>query len=215
MLLNHSADFATFEKTTVIKSKVPPLQMPPLRAAEIITSVAANTLIETSAGWKEAGDIAVGDLVHTLDGGLVPVATAKIRTLPIYSTQLWYIPEGVFDNCDSLRLTAGQHIMITSTACERLFDAPDVLIPVNALAGYRDICPCTSQSETRVIELAFEKEEIIYAQSGSLLMCPAADGETDDYFRTLSYGETRALLTLINGAHVGPDLAAPMFAAAA
>lgn len=215
MLLNHSADFATFETTNKITKAAPELQMPPLRAAEQMTALAANTLVETSTGWQEAGKIVAGDLVHTLDGGLVPVATAKARTLPMYSTQLWFIPEGVFDNCDGLRVTAGQRIMITSTACERLFEAPDVLVPVTALAGYRGIRPCTGQSETHVTEFTFEKEEVIYAQSGTLLMCPAADGASDGFFRTLGYGETRALLTLMNGAHVGPDLSAPIFASAA
>jgi hypothetical protein len=88
-------------------------------------------------------------------------------------------------------------------------------VPVTALAGYRCIRPSAAQPETPVTELTFENEEIIYAQSGSLLMCPAADGASDGLFRTLGYGETRALLTLISGAHVGPDLSAPIFASAA
>lgn len=215
MLLNHSTDFATFDPKSGITKVTPALQIPPLRAAEQITALATNSLIETSSGWQQAGKIRAGDLVHTLDGGLVPVATANDRTLPRYSTQLWFIPEGVFDNCDSLRVTAGQRIMITSTACERLFDAPDVLVPVTALAGFCGIRPCTGQSETRVVELTFEKEEIIYAQSGSLLMCPASDGTSDGFFRTLAYGETRALLILMSGAHVGPDLTSPIMATAA
>ncbi len=57
MLLNHSADFATFDATSEITKVTPALQIPPLRAAEQITALATNSLIETSSGWQQAGTL--------------------------------------------------------------------------------------------------------------------------------------------------------------
>ena len=71
MLLNHSTDFATFDPKSGITKVTPALQMPPLRAAEQITALATNSLIETSSGWQQAGKIRAGDLAR--DGCKGPV----------------------------------------------------------------------------------------------------------------------------------------------
>lgn len=212
MLLNHTADFADFvtapqrakeaAKTTIASPTLP------LRPAETIAALDGATMVETENGWQPAAQLQTGDRVHTLDGGLVPVASAIQRTLPRYSTHLWFIPEGALDNCDALRITAGQRVLVTSTACERLYGAPDILIPVAALAGFRGIRPCSGLRSTDVTELTFEQEEIIFVQSGTMLICPSQSGVSDGYFRTLGYGEARGLLTLMEGAHIAPDVSA-------
>lgn len=208
MLLNHSSDFAKFETAPrAAKPEIAP-GFPALRPAEPDAGFAAGTLIETSSGWRAAGDLKTGDLVQTLDGGLVPIASVTPRTLRRYSTQMWHIPEAALNNCEAFRVSAGQHVLLSETACETLFETPDVLIPVTALAGFRGIARCTAQSQTGTVELAFEREEIIYAQSGALLLCPAISGQSDGFFRKLNYGETRALLIMMTGAHLAPDLCA-------
>ena len=205
MLLNHTSDFANFTPATV-RPACPVL--PHLKPAERIAAMDADTRIETAQGWRPAGQLCAGDLVHTLDGGLVPVATARTRQMPRYSCDVWFIPQGALNNCDAVRVTAAQNLLISNTMCDALFGTPDVLVPARAMAGFRGIKAGAGLGATHLVELAFEQDEVIFAQSGTLLHCPAANGKGDGFFRTLAYGEARALLTLMSGNHCAPDLAA-------
>ena len=205
MLLNHTSDFANFTAaTTGAKPLVPPL----LEPVEPIAAMDAGTRIETAKGWRSAGQLCAGDLVHTLDGGLVPVLTARSRQMPRYACDLWFIPQGALNNCDAVRITAAQSLLISHSMCDALFGTPDVLVPARAMVGFRGITSGAGLAATHLVELAFEQEEVIFAQSGTLLHCPAASGKSDGFFRTLTYGEARALLTLMSGNHYAPDLAA-------
>ncbi|MCB1314045.1 MAG: Hint domain-containing protein [Sedimentitalea sp.] len=199
MLLNHTQAFADFQpaKSTLLARAVP---MP--KRTEI-SAFTAGTMLETEAGWTPANAIKPGDKVYTLDGGFAEVTDVITRQIASGTVQHWHVPATALNNCSDLLLTAGQHIAMIEPEVETLFQTHCVLVPVAAMAGFRGIRPVTGYSGAQATELRFDSEEIVYAQTGTLLHVSA--GETEPFFRTLNYGETRALLSLMNRGHCAPD----------
>ena len=199
MFLNHSQDFAQFQPTDIAAN--PPALSFPKRAE--ISALKDGTMLETPTGWKPVETLQKGDQVYTLDGGFTELTGIRTHSLGAGTTRMVHIPAGSLNNCSDLVLTAGQQVALIEPECETLFDAPCVLVPAAAMAGFRGIRPLTGFGETTATELSFATEEIVYAQTGALLH--VSSGETDPFFRTLNYGESRALLSLLNQGHLGLD----------
>lgn len=203
MLLNHTQAFADFTPAQqIVQANRPaPLPMP---KREEISAFKPGTLLETRSGWQPAEQLRPGDAVCTLDGGFATIASLRQRRLGVGPDQHWHIPAGSLNNCSDISLTRGQHVAIMDAACDQLFGTPCVLAPITAMAGYRGITAAAARTSGIATELTFETEEIVYAQTGMLLHVPS--GTQESFFRTLGYGETRALLTLMNRGHCAPDL---------
>ncbi len=164
------------------------------------TTLCSDTLLETEHGWRPVHALQPGDRVHSVDGGLVPITSVTPR--PHDGEALWHVPAQALNNCSDMWLTDAQHVALSGTDCERLYGTPYVLAPVSALSGYRGIRPEARASQS-LIDLACEHEEILFAQTGALLHV-TGPGQAP-FFRRLSYGETRAILTLLSCGHVQPD----------
>jgi hypothetical protein len=199
MLLNHSQAFAQFLPTDIV-AQTPVL---PLPKREETSAFRAGTLLETPSGWCSVETLKTGDEVYTLDGGFTEITGIRTHALPAGSTRAIHVPAGVLNNCSDLVLTAGQHVALIEPECETLFQTPCVLVPAAAMTGFRGITALTGFGEMTATELTFATEEIVYAQTGALIHVPS--GTTDPFFRTLGYGETRALLTMLNGGHLALD----------
>ena len=207
MLLSHDKDFTEFRPATT--EHLPELALPATDATTPglppryeIDAFTAGTMVETEAGWRVVDSLKAGDRVATLDGGVAEVKSVVSRPAPS-TCRLWHIPAGSLNNCSDLRLASGQHVALTDPEVETLFDTHCVLVPVAAMAGFRGIQPLTCFDLAPMTRLEFDTEEIVFTQTGTLVHVPTPSA--DPFFRTLAYGETRALLSLINGGHCAPD----------
>lgn len=199
MLLNHSQAFAQFQTTE--NADVTPAPALPKRVE--ISAFKDGTMVETRNGWRPVEELEIGDQVYTLDGGFTELTGIRTHRLPAGSTRMIHVPAGCLNTCSDLILTAGQHVALIEPECDTLFQAPCVLVPAAAMTGFRGITAFNSMRDTTATELTFSTEEIVYAQTGALLH--VSSGVSDPFFRTLGYGETRALLALMNRGHCGLD----------
>lgn len=189
MLLNHATAFTSFEPVTD-GAKQPQKHI----SAPAMT---AGTLVETQSGWMPVERLSLGDQVYTFDGGLVPIANLR-QTRLAAGTQLWHVPGGALNNCSDLYLTQDQHVMIFDDNAEDLYDTPYVLVPATALQGFRGTRQTDAVAGTVAVEMTFDADEVVFANTGTLIRCAAQSGESDDFFRVLTNAEARILLALLD-----------------
>ncbi|MEQ3710616.1 MAG: hypothetical protein ABNH38_03930 [Tateyamaria sp.] len=188
MFLNHDAAFTTFAPT--VHPNFP----------QYTATLSAQTRLETTRGWASVDDLIAGDRVATMDGGF---ATITAIAHPKQRAPLVHVPGGVLSTCSDVALPADGHIALTPPA--RWSQAPVVSVPIKALSGWNGIRP-TLFAGPDLATLHFEEEEIIYAQTG--LLIHAFDATAVSFYPTLNYGDTRALLALLDGKMPAPDAAA-------
>lgn len=189
MFLNHSTAFASYETVTDAGQK-------PIRIVSA-PALIAGTKVETQSGWMPVERLSLGDEVYTFDGGLAPIADLR-QTRLTPGTQLWHVPGGALNNCADLYLTQDQHVMIFDDNAEDLYDTPYVLVPAPALQGFRGTRQMDCLPGTVAVEMTFDSEEVVFANTGSLLRCAAQSGDTDGFFRVLTNAEARILLALLD-----------------
>jgi hypothetical protein len=191
MFLNHTTAFTTFAPAAADAAT---------KTATHTATLGAQTLLETPLGWSNVDTLSVGDTVATLDGGFARITAISHpeRTQPLI-----HVPGGVLSSCSDLHLPADTYVALTPPA--HLSDAPVVSVPLKALSGWRGIRP-TLFGGPDLATLHFEEEEMIYAQTG--LLIHAKSDNASGFYKTLEYGDTRAMLSLIEGKICGPDRAA-------
>jgi len=166
--------------------------------AALQTGLTAGTLLETATGWRAVERLRTGDRVYSYDGGLVQIA-ALDRCWSGPQSEVLLIPGGAFDNCADLTLPADQHLLIDTLGDPDLPDTMTALIPAAALAGFRGTRRLIAEKPTELVTPLFAQAEAIYANSGTLLYCPAvAHGpgrlpQSGDFTR-LDMADARALL---------------------
>lgn len=165
------------------------------------TGMVAGTLLETQHGWYPVEQLNVGDRVATIDGGMARiVATRHDFAEPVSlgnpSVGFLHVPGGALENCAVLMLPVDQYVGIESAEAEKLLGEPAVLIPATALEGYRGISRCFPEERVEVINLQFEDEEIVFANTGVQIYC--GSGMDSDYFTRLDLKRARSLLQLMD-----------------
>lgn len=150
------------------------------------------TLIETETGWKPAETLRIGTRVHTFDGGLATIL--GLDRAPVTDSAAILIPGGIAGNCADLILPRGQTILVDTLDDPSLPDAEMVLVPSAAFTGLPGVHETRLTGE--VITPMFADEEILWANSGTLLHCPSLAGPGFDggFFQTLPVAQARAFL---------------------
>ncbi len=141
------------------------------KAAPAMTGILAGTMVETTTGWRDVQTLTIGDSVHTFDGGQARILGLDRRIIA-GGTITVHAPGGLIDNCSDVWLTSGQHILIDTLDDPQFPDALAVLVPATALTILPGIT-CQTAALAEVITPLFADEEVIYANSGTLLHCPA------------------------------------------
>ncbi|WP_052245267.1 Hint domain-containing protein [Halocynthiibacter namhaensis] len=165
------------------------------------TGMTAGTLLETPHGWYPVEQLNVGDRIATLDGDMARViATRHDFAEPVSmgtpSDGFIHVPGGALENCSDLLLPVEQLVQIESPEAEKLLGEPSVLVPAQAFEGYRGISRQFPKQRVEVINIQFEDEEIVFANSGVRIYC--GSGMESDYFSRLDAKQSRALLQLMN-----------------
>ncbi len=167
----------------------------------VVSGILAGTLVERADGWCRVETLRMGDLVQSLDGGLVRVLAVDRRTLrPEMGQAVVAVPGGAFDACSYLQLLPGQHVLVDTLNDAELPDDAFALVPALALEGQSGCNRRYALREIEVITPMFAQEEILWANSGLMIHCPGiAEGAgrrpDSDFFPRLNMVSARALLT--------------------
>lgn len=186
------------------------------------SGLVAGTLVETAEGWQPVESLAIGQCVQTWDGGLQPLRRLEaVRVAP--GAGLIALPGGVLSTCSDMLLLPDQHLLVETGAAAEALDQDVVLVPAAALDGYRGAAVLRQRKPVEVIRLGFEAEEIVYANTGAMLHCPAegvAAGQAgrpalaprSEFFTALDRAGARALLGLGRPGPDGAGAGRPAFA---
>lgn len=166
----------------------------------VTSGIVAGTLLEGACGWLPVEALKIGDAVQTLDGGLVRILGLDRRVLhPETETALVQVPGGDFDACSDVTLMPGQHLLVDTLGDAAMPDELYALIPAAALIGRHGATRHFPPRPVEVITLLMAEEEIVWANSGLMIHCPAiATGANrrpgSDFFARLDPLEARAFL---------------------
>ncbi|MFD0979719.1 Hint domain-containing protein [Tropicimonas aquimaris] len=174
---------------------------------ETAHAILAETLVETSMGWRPVEELRAGDMVHTFDGGLR--CLASVARAPVTSERplgLIHVPGGTLNTCLGLALLPGTRLLLDLpelTLPDQAAGGP-VLVPAGALVGWRGVTMRRARAGALAVALRFEEEEVVFANTGALIHCPAA-GQCRDggdmaplsgFFAELAMDEARRRLGL-------------------
>ncbi len=189
MFIRHDADFADFLTSQISAPKT----------QQACIHMGAETRVETPLGWCDARDLTAGDRVASLDGGFVEIRSIR----PVQSKERAIrIPGGTLGACTDLLVPAEARIALTPPPGLSLTDAPYVSTKAQHLVGYKGIRP-TLFGHHKALAIEFDGEEMIWAQTGMLFH---ATSDAPGFYKTLNYGDTRAVLALADHTGYGPDL---------
>lgn len=145
--------------------------------------VLAGTRVASSLGWRAVEALAAGDKLLTFDNGMQPIMDVRREATHIDTSLLpqdrWsmLVPAGALSNRTEMVVKWNQGILIESDVADEALGDPFALVPAFALEGVRGI---TRQRPPNVVQLTtiiLERAEVIYAEGGTLLHCPAAGGD--------------------------------------
>jgi hypothetical protein len=164
----------------------------------------ARTLVETECGWRPVGGLTAGTRLATLDGGFVDlIGVRRTPAKPIAPASSVLVPGGALGNCDDVILGAAQRVLLPTGPAEPVLDAAFALVTAAALAGHFGIRRVVT--EDCLYRLDFASEEVVWANSGLLLHCPAG---VDAGFLRLDGNQARALIGLLEDGTPFPALGA-------
>ena len=167
----------------------------PAPAGAAAAGIAGGTLIGTPAGWRAARTLRPGMLVHTLDGGVRPLADVLHRPAGADEAAI-RVPGGALSNCGDLWLMPRQDVVIESPVLRAVLGVPQALVAAEELEGLLG-CRRVRGWPEGVVTLRCAGDEIVFANSGALLRCEGAGTGRQAGFERLSGGRVRALAELI------------------
>ncbi len=181
-----------------------------------------TTRIATPEGWRPVETIAAGDGVVTFDSGVRTVRSVARRLVPGpggASEPVLRLPEGLIGNAAPLLLVPDQAVMVESDFAEAVHGDPFALLPASALRDLPGVIEILPDSPLVVARLAFEADEIVFAEGQALVHCAGAwtqPASLDDAVRaapprysTLEPAEARRLVAALERERAGLPRGAP------
>ncbi|MFD1159111.1 Hint domain-containing protein [Roseovarius aestuarii] len=159
-------------------------------ATGMMTGLTMATKVASSLGWRKVEGLTEGDKVLTFDAGMQPIS--KITRFQLWDgdrpcpQHFWplEVPVGALGNRDIITLLPDQSVMIESDAAEEVYGDPFTLIPAAALDGVNGIHRVKPEEEFTVSILHFERDQVVFGNSGALLFCPSAKNLLEHAFDT-------------------------------
>lgn len=138
-----------------------------------------GTKIATAMGFQSIETLEPGARVVTFDNGLREVRA--VRREPLWfatmecprSMQPLFVPAGAIGNAQDMTLLPHQAVVIESDAAEAALGDPFVLMQAKDLDGVCGITRMAPQAPQTVVTLEFDNEEVIFAASGAMCVCPS------------------------------------------
>lgn len=164
---------------------------------EELCGFAAGALIACTSGPRAVEDLAIGDLVETMDHGPQAVQWIGMKTQAAFGDLAPVrFQTGAFGAQQTLDVGPHQRMHLVMPAMELLFGFPDGLAPAKYLVGHPMVAQADG-AEAQYFQLLFENHEIIWANgvaTESLL--------TDEVHSTAPLSDG-----LMGLSHLFPDLA--------
>ncbi len=151
----------------------------------VMSGIVSGTQVATALGWRDVAALQEGDLVLTFDMGLQPVK--RITRQPLWSgpdacpEDFWplRVPAGVLDNETAMTLLPRQGVVLESDVAEARLGDPFALITGAALEGVQGIERVFPQDDMCVLTLHFDSAQVVFAEHGTLMLCPAGGDMRD------------------------------------
>lgn len=147
--------------------------------AALTHGLMAGTHVASNLGWRVIEALTVGDMVLTFDHGMREITEIRRSTVwldaPETSPAMWpvIIPTDALGNRTELTLLADQGVLVESDAAADMYGDPFAIIPAHVLEGVRGIYRAAPPHQVELIAVYFADEEVIYAEGGALIHCPA------------------------------------------
>lgn len=130
---------------------------------------APSTQITTPGGPRDVADLAVGDLVATLDHGVVPVTWVGRRRVDLTAETAQkpvMVKAGTFGidvpRTDTV-MSPDHRIFLRDLACELICGEAEVLAPAKGLVGLRRVRQMKGKKEIDYVTLLTGRHEVIFA----------------------------------------------------
>lgn len=138
-----------------------------------------GTKIATAMGFQRIETIEPGARIVTFDNGLQPVRA--VRREPIWfaegecprAMQPLFVPAGAIGNAQDMVLLPHQAVLIESDAAEAALGDPFVLMQAKDLDGVYGISRVSPEAPAYVVTLEFDNDEVVFAASGAMCICPS------------------------------------------
>ena len=147
--------------------------------AALTHGLMAGTRVASNLGWRAVEALAVGDKVLTFDHGMREITEIRRTTLwldesPANAALLpMIVPIGALDNREELTLLPDQGVLVESDTAAEVYGDPFAVIPMHSLEGVRGIRRAASDVQIELVAVYFAEEQVIYAEGGALIHCPA------------------------------------------
>ena len=154
-------------------------------AVGTLSGLISGTKVASQYGWRDVAGIAVGDTVLTFDAGLQTVT--KVARTVLWSADMpcpkayWplEVPAGALGNRTTMHLQPQQPVMLECDSAEKIYGDPFAMIQARALEGISGICRVPPKESFEVITLYFEREQVVFSNSGALFFCPSSRSMVD------------------------------------
>ncbi len=172
------------------------------RGRRIGAGLVNGTKVETETGWRRVERLVPGERIHTLDSGLC-VLRGVVRAsygadLPmVYPEGLTLIPGGALGNCEGFYVLPDQCLMFAGSAVRSMTGRDRTLIAGRDLAGHGHVSLAMPVDGIEVYRLMFDNEEIVFANTGVLMHCPAPEHEStgDSQFHVIGTIDAEVLMS--------------------
>ena len=139
----------------------------------------AGTRVASNLGWRAIEALTVGDKALTFDHGMREIIEIRRSTVwtdaPDTTPAMWpvIVPADALGNHEELTLLADQGVLVESDAAADMYGDPFAIVPAHALDGVRGITRAVPPHRIELIAVYFADEQVIYAEGGALIHCPA------------------------------------------
>ena len=181
------------------------------------TGIVVGTRIASNLGWRAVEALSAGDQVLTFDGGMQTIIEVRRKVLwdgigdcP-RGTRPLHIRAGTCDLTADVTVLPEQSIMIESDAAEAATGDPFALVNASELRDLNGVERVFGHGPVEVVQLVFEEDQVIYADGGLLLLCPADHDFFDESSAAYGVLPTGAAAFVVSGM-VGGQAAAPLAA---
>jgi hypothetical protein len=146
-----------------------------------------GTRVASNLGWRAIDALAVGDKVLTFDHGMQEITEIRRAHLwldaPDSAEALWpiVVPADALGNREELVLLPDQGVMVESDAAQDMHGDPFAVITAQSLVGLRGIRKSRPLHRVELVAVYFAQDEVIYAEGGALIHCPANMSTLDKF----------------------------------
>lgn len=155
--------------------------------------IIAGTRVASNLGWRAAEALAPGDKVLTFDNGMQTLVEVRREVVWIDALSIpmrhWsiHVPAGALNNRCDLTMMPEQGIVVESDVADEATGDPFAVLDAQDLVGLRGIRRVEPAAYLEVVTLVFAEEQVVYAEGGTMVHCPASADLLQSFDHTATY----------------------------